>query len=315
MIKKSVFEEELVAGMHRELVKNATSQDPEGVEKAVDYLNSAIDIFEDAGMTTQADQVLRILAKIAMTRPQEYPSIQALMQHGVKLSDLKDLGRDAFAKARVNMALRKMHYSDKEIAGFLGHKNLMSEKDAAELLSPERAFTKMLDWMENPKTVSPSSDLKKGDEFNISSVANDENEARKKPKDPRKISDRHTRGLTPEKMVANLKNHGHPLNLADDNNISETRTVKQPESFEREYQDWLWKKEHPKRKITVEDIDPDLVGLVDPEMYNKADDNDLIELDNADADDLLNLDISDNALEVSEKDLKPETENFEDERD
>lgn len=65
MIKKSVFEEDLVQGMHRELIKNATSQDSEGVEKAIDYLNSAIDIFEDAGLQVQADKILNIILKIA----------------------------------------------------------------------------------------------------------------------------------------------------------------------------------------------------------------------------------------------------------
>lgn len=64
MIKKSVFEEELIAGMQKELVKNASNQDKD-LGKAVDYLNSAIDIFEDAGLNTQANQVLNIISKIA----------------------------------------------------------------------------------------------------------------------------------------------------------------------------------------------------------------------------------------------------------
>lgn len=149
--------EELVAGMHKELVKNAASQDRDGVEKAVDYLNSAIDIFEDAGMQVQADQVLRILFKIA----------------------------------------------------------------------------------------------------------DDANDAKKKSKDPRKLNDPHIRGLTPEKQIANLKHHGTVFNMTDDG----------------------------------------------------QDNNDLEELDNASADDLLSLDISDGAMEVSEKDLHPGTEDFEDERD
>lgn len=145
MIKKSVFEEELIAGMHQELIKNATSRDLDNVEKAVDYLNSAIDIFEDAGMSAQAVQLLNILNKIA----------------------------------------------------------------------------------------------------------EDQNDARKKSRDPRKISDPHIKGLTPEKQIENLKHHGTVFNMADDNG----------------------------------------------------------------ADDLLNIEVGDNALEVSEKDLKPETDNFEDERD
>lgn len=35
-------------------------------------------------------------------------------------------------------------------------------------------------------------------------------------KDPRKISDPHTKGLTPDKMVKNLLHHGTEFNLSDD---------------------------------------------------------------------------------------------------
>ncbi len=65
MIKKSVFEEELIAGMQKELIKTASNQETENLGKAVDYLNSAIEIFEDAGLSTQANQVLKIISKIA----------------------------------------------------------------------------------------------------------------------------------------------------------------------------------------------------------------------------------------------------------
>lgn len=211
MIKKSVFEKDLIAGMQNELVKNATNVDASGVDKAVDYLNSAIGIFEDAGMHAQADQVLTILGKIAIAGPQEYPSMSSMMEHGVKPSDLKDLSRDAFSKARVNTALRKMGYTDREIAQFLGHHNLMGEKEAADLLSPDRSFSKVLDWIKNPKEVSPSGSLHEGDEFGISSVASDENNAHKK-----QVTDHHTKGLTPEKMINNLKHHGTVFNMSDD---------------------------------------------------------------------------------------------------
>jgi hypothetical protein len=100
MIKKSVFEEELISGMHRQLVKQATQQDCDNLEQAVDYLNSAAEIFENLGMSRNAEKIVNILEKIAN------------------------------------------------------------------------------------KTQVPS--------------------------------DRHTNGLTPEKMVNNLKDHGHPMNLSDD---------------------------------------------------------------------------------------------------
>jgi hypothetical protein len=65
MIKKSVFEEELIAGMQKELVKNATNQATNNLGKAVDCLNSAIEIFEEAGLNIQANQILKIISKIA----------------------------------------------------------------------------------------------------------------------------------------------------------------------------------------------------------------------------------------------------------
>jgi len=65
MIKKSVFEDELVYGMQRELQgfeKNAGMND---LVKAADYLQAAMEIFEETGLTSQADQLLTVLQKIA----------------------------------------------------------------------------------------------------------------------------------------------------------------------------------------------------------------------------------------------------------
>jgi hypothetical protein len=252
MIKKSVFEDELIAGMQKELIKNATNQDHDNVGQAVDYLNSAIDIFEDAGMKTQADKVLRIIAKIAAKNVMQMPSIRALIEAGMRPEDVKDISSNPIAKARVNKAFRALGYDDKQIAHLIGHHNLMSQKDAEELTDENRSFSKMWDWMKDPLKVEPGSELKPGDEFNISSVAFDENDAKhRKPKNPTKVNDRHTKGLTSDKMVANLKNHGTVFNMNNDGQA---------------------------------------------------------------ADDLLNADVSGD-LEVSEKDLDPSLEDFEDERE
>lgn len=61
MIKKSIFEDEIIAGMEANL-RESTKPD---LGQAVDYLNSAIDIFEDVGMKSEADKVLNFLNKIA----------------------------------------------------------------------------------------------------------------------------------------------------------------------------------------------------------------------------------------------------------
>ena len=65
MIKKSVFEDEIIAGMQRKLAENDVEEGMFSLIKAVDYINSAVDILEEQGMQTKADQLLYILLKIA----------------------------------------------------------------------------------------------------------------------------------------------------------------------------------------------------------------------------------------------------------
>lgn len=65
MIKKSLFEDDLIAGMQYELRSQNKKEGIENLVKAADYLNSAMEILEEAGFTAKADQILKILAKIA----------------------------------------------------------------------------------------------------------------------------------------------------------------------------------------------------------------------------------------------------------
>jgi hypothetical protein len=102
MIKKSVFEDELIAGMQKNLT---SSQNQDDLIKAIDYLQAASEILEEAGMVKKSEAILSVLAKIA------------------------------------------------------SHTH---------------------------------------------------------PPDPNKINDRHTKGLTPDKMINNLKHHGTVFNMAND---------------------------------------------------------------------------------------------------
>lgn len=219
MIKKSIFEDELIAGMQRELHSHDKKQGMDNLVKAADYLHSAVEIFEEAGMTAKADQVLRILAKIAAhgSHVRKLPSIQALMDAGVTIEDLKNASAgDPISKAKVNLALRSLGLPDKEIIEFVGHKNMMSEQEAKELVNPERAYSKINDWLKDPKKVSPAvKEVEPGSEFSISSIATDEQDAKGKHHKPTTVNDKHTHGLTSEKMIENLKNHGIVFNLAD----------------------------------------------------------------------------------------------------
>lgn len=114
---KSIFETEILKEMEHSLVKQANNQNVDNLDQAVDYLNSAIDIFEESGFTAQADEILNILNKIA-------------------------------------------------------------------------------------KQGKP-----------------------KRPKDPRIVSDRHTKGLTSEKAIKNLKEHGTMFNLSDTAYVDDLLTV------------------------------------------------------------------------------------------
>jgi hypothetical protein len=73
MIKKSIFEQELIAGMQKQLIKQAKQENYDHLEKAADYLNSAAEIFQDMGMIKNADKILSILSKIAETHKPHDP--------------------------------------------------------------------------------------------------------------------------------------------------------------------------------------------------------------------------------------------------
>lgn len=62
MIKKSVFENDLIEGMQKNL-KNSEAQNY-SVSEAIDYLNSAMSILEEVGMISTADKILDVLTKM-----------------------------------------------------------------------------------------------------------------------------------------------------------------------------------------------------------------------------------------------------------
>lgn len=65
MIKKSLFEDELMAGMIRKLASQDADQGMNSLSKAAEHLSSAVEILEELGMRKKADLVLEILVKIA----------------------------------------------------------------------------------------------------------------------------------------------------------------------------------------------------------------------------------------------------------
>lgn len=206
---KNLFADEIAAGMLSELKPEIVKEASVNLIKAVDYLNTAFDILEDAGLTVQATQILNILSKIGgnpdfnqVSLNKESP-FTALMEAGITNKDIMEFSKgNKLAVAKFNKTLRDLGYSEDDIKSLLS-KHYMPTKDAEELLSPERSFTKIDDFLKDPLSVRPSSkSLNPGDEFTISTLAS--------KKDP------HTSNLTSEKILKNLKDHGTEFNMADD---------------------------------------------------------------------------------------------------
>jgi hypothetical protein len=228
MIKKPVFENDLIAGMHKELVKQASGQDKENLGKAVDYLNSVIDIFEDAGMRAKADAVLKVITKIAAkgTHVKTMPSFEKLFEHGLSRKDIININKgDTRALGKLNLAMRKAGYTDDDIRGFLGDKYLPVE--TASRWAKEDPMGQFRGWMTDilsspkpgevieisPLPATPENSPPAQELAMKSSLSFDQQLAKHKSK-----TDRHTQGLTSEKMLNNLKQHGTVFNMADDQN-------------------------------------------------------------------------------------------------
>lgn len=271
MINKKLFEDDLIAGMQSELRKQASEKTPD-LTKAADCLHAALEIFEQAGLSARADDVLKVLQKFAAGGKQhvvlEMPSMQKLMEAGMTQRDLMEFTKGSpVAKAKINLVLRGMGLSEHQIGKFIGPGSVMSEKDAKEMLDPNRSFSKMWDWMKDPSAPVDPASPQPGESLEFKSIAQ-----KKSP------VDKHTKGLTPEKMVANLKNHGTEFNMSVD---------------------------VPLRKgpLTKDDMDVDFADILDSDTFD---------IDASD-DELMGMEIKEDSLEVF--DNGDAMSDFEDERD
>lgn len=291
-MNKKVFEDDLISGMQHELRKQASEETPSLVT-AAECLHSALEIFEDVGLKKQASQILNLLSKMAQSHKhhtQKMPSIDKLMEAGLTQHDLREFSKGSpVAKAKFNIVLRSMGYSDTDIAHFIGAGNFMTDKDAKEIMDPNRSFGKIWQWTQDPNAPLDPNQIQPGENIEFTSLA------KKTPSRPDRISDRYTKGLTPERMIANLKNHGTEFNMADDDMSSEE------DNFEQEYQTWLQDTRKPS-KLTSDNVDPELAGLLDVPSFDM----------DASDDELLNMEVADDLLEVFDADVP--IEDFEDER-
>jgi hypothetical protein len=65
MIKKSISENEIIHSMQLKLAEAEVEEGMHSLDKAVDYIGSAIDILDETGLHRNADELLTILLKIA----------------------------------------------------------------------------------------------------------------------------------------------------------------------------------------------------------------------------------------------------------
>jgi hypothetical protein len=188
MIKKAVFADELMHGMQRELHSHDMKQGMQNLGKAVDCLQAAAEIFEEFGMYARSDQVLKVLTKIAHKDPDDVIEFTSL-----KPSVIEEPG-EVFEFTSLK---DPQHFKPINPGDVIEFNRLPSEKSEVE--------------------VNPD------EEISFQSLLADDQDAKgkpNKPKDPTKVNDHHTNGLTSKKMEENLKNHGHPMNLAEDHVVA-----------------------------------------------------------------------------------------------
>jgi len=209
MIKKAIFEDELIVGMQRELRPHEEKQAMGNLVQAVEYLQAAAEILEEGGLTAKADQVLRILGKIVLAESEAKEKDKSPAD--------KDQDNDDFYK-KVMKWIENPHTpvnpDDPQPGEEISFKSLLNDPMNKEVkVGDELSFTSL------KEPITPSDD-----DLVFKSLAQelgllDDNDARvkpRKPKNPLSIHDPHTHRLTPEKMVANLKHHGTEFNMVDD---------------------------------------------------------------------------------------------------
>ncbi len=289
-----------MAEMDKELRKQASAAKPR-LADAAECLHAALEIFEEKGMKARADQVLQILQKLAQSEKskviEKMPSVKALMEAGLSQRDMHEFAKGSpVAKAKFNLVLRSLGLSDHQIAKFLGPANVMSEDDAKQVLDPNRSFSKIWDWMQDPSQAVDPQNPQPGETVEFRSIKDQPSkpgemlefkslaQVKKKSKDPA------TSGWTPEKGVKALKEYGIPMKptMADDGQCA----IDLPGPMD-------------KHNVTDKDIDSDFADLMD---VFKSEDFDI----DASDDELMGMEIQEDSLEVSEGELS--LEDFEDER-
>lgn len=249
MFKQPKFENEIILGMQRKLANNDSIEEGmQSLDKAVDYLVVAMDLLEELGLTKKSDQVLSLLEKIAAKNVGIFPSLSAienaLAKHGLSTSDLRLLKQQTttlnrYDKARVTKILRKF-FDDNMIRSYFGEDVVLLPPELVDHIiknNKPMAEKVRLPLEKSPDEIvlkpirDPQESIEDSDEITFTSLAG------KRPSDPRKIPDAHTKNLDSNKMVKNLLDHGTVFN-ADDNLLdSDVNDLEVSEDDEEDFED------------------------------------------------------------------------------
>lgn len=120
MIKKSLFENDIIMGMQTALNAHNQAQLPQAAE----YLHSAIDLFNDCGMQEQAQEVFTVLLKIAKKHHSIDPHIKNLtdarqianlLEHGHQFNLADDSNTEDLLNLDVNLEDPELEIFDDEV--------------------------------------------------------------------------------------------------------------------------------------------------------------------------------------------------------
>jgi len=182
MIKKSVFEDEIINGMEHILVLSKTAED-KSLEKAVDYLNNAIDIFQESGMPKQADMILKVLVKIADENWEDELHVGLADKKSPK--DFDSAALEKGIKVELNEHAK-------------GNRDIATEIAMDHLTEDPRYY----DFLEDMEKEMEETSSKKASKSHL--------------RDPRGGHDKHAPSNS-KQMIRNLLHHGTVFNASDGN--------------------------------------------------------------------------------------------------
>lgn len=106
-------ESNLLLGMHSEMMKLGSSKVP-NLMQASEALQGALEIFEQAGLSKQADQILQVLERLGKSAVNQrqsiyQPTVRDLMEAGITQREINEAKRgNLLATAKINVIIGKL---------------------------------------------------------------------------------------------------------------------------------------------------------------------------------------------------------------